>query len=85
MCDIPQPKYRFSRNESDLTKIGVPAKCVLCGLLQDGLWNKYDGMKVCWCCIQLYEYSVEYDYSVPNWESDVIRRENPYRYKGDDY
>ena len=40
--------------------------CQLCHSLEDGLWNKYDGEKVCYTCIEKYKFSTETDNSVKN-------------------
>jgi hypothetical protein len=40
--------------------------CQLCHSIEDGLWNKYDGEKVCYTCIEKYKFSTETNDSVKN-------------------
>jgi len=40
--------------------------CQLCHSIEDGLWNKHDGEKVCYTCIEKFKFSTETDDSVKN-------------------
>ena len=60
--------------------------CQLCHSSEDGLWNKYDGEKVCYACIEKYQFSTETDNSVKNrglWVSPPFRGERTVILSGD--
>jgi len=64
-------QYKFSKNDYELNReVEIDEssidKCMLCNSTEEGLWNKYDGEKVCNECIIKNNFSRETDKSIKN-------------------